>query len=258
MASPFPGMNPYLENPESWPEVHSRLIVAIADALNPQILPKYRVAIEQRIYTLDSSEALLVGIPDVTVATRPTSTAPPVAVLAPPATPIQVRVPMPLEIRESYLQVRDRAKGDVVTVLEVLSPSNKRPGPGRTAYTEKRRQVLASATHLVELDLLRHGDPMALQSGHVSSHYRILVSRGDQRPQADLYAFNLPQPLPSFPLPLKGNDPEPLVNGQALLNQVYDRAGYGVVIDYDSMPVPPLSEADWAWVRSWWRANKAQ
>lgn len=67
MPSPFPGMNPYLENPELWPEVHSRLIVAMADALNPQLMPKYRAAIDQRVYDISGDEALLVGIPDVTV-----------------------------------------------------------------------------------------------------------------------------------------------------------------------------------------------
>ena len=68
MPSPFPGMNPYLENPELWPEIHSRLIVAIADAVAPHICPKYRVAIEQRVYQItDESTSVLVGIPNVVV-----------------------------------------------------------------------------------------------------------------------------------------------------------------------------------------------
>ena len=67
MPSPFPGMNPYLESPELWPEVHSRLIVAIADILDPQLLPKYRAAIERRVYDLSGDEAILIRIPDVTI-----------------------------------------------------------------------------------------------------------------------------------------------------------------------------------------------
>ena len=249
MPSPFLGMNPYLENSELWPEVHSRLIVAIADALNPRIIPKYRAAIDRRIYALDGSETLLVGIPDVTVerrsaeqATLPVDKpdAESVAVAAPPTSPVKVKVPMPLEVRESYLQIKEVSTGEVITAVEIPSPMNKRPGKGRNAYEEKRREVLSSRTHLVEIDLLRSGQPMALAAGTVESHYRILVSRSEQRPQADLYAFNLTDQIPSFSVPLKASDQEPIVDLQDLLNQVYDRAGYEVVIDYALPPVPPV------------------
>ena len=72
MANPFPGMNPYLESPELWRSVHNRLIVAIADWLTPQLLPKYLVDIEQRIYQISGEDALLIGIPDVTIQRTPT------------------------------------------------------------------------------------------------------------------------------------------------------------------------------------------
>ncbi|MBE9141511.1 DUF4058 family protein [Nodosilinea sp. LEGE 07088] len=85
MPSPFPEMNPYLENPELWPEVHSRLIVAIADALNPQLMPKYRAAIDQRVYDISGDKALLIGISDVTVGRQTSSVDQnPVAVMPPP------------------------------------------------------------------------------------------------------------------------------------------------------------------------------
>ena len=93
---------------------------------------------------------------------------------------------------------------------------------------------------MVEIDLLRSGKPIALMAGDVASHCRILVSRSEQRPQADLYAFNLGDEIPLFPMPLKARDQEPIVNLHALLNQVYDRAGYEVVIDYTQEPVPAL------------------
>lgn len=229
MPSPFPGMNPYLENPELWPEVHSRLIVAIADVLNPQLMPKYRAAIDQRVYDLCGDEALLIGIPDVTVGQPAAIANPsPVAVMPPPTLPIKVTLPMPIEQRERYLQIKLVATGEVVTVLEVLSPTNKRPGAGRNAYEEKRREVLSSLTHLVEIDLLRRGEPMALTSVSIQSHYRILVSRAEQCPQADLYGFNLRDQIPLFPLPLKPEDPEPMIDLKGLLDQLYDRAGYGL------------------------------
>jgi hypothetical protein len=130
MPSPFPGMNPYLENPALWPEVHNRLIIAIADALNPQLIPNYRAAIDRRVYELDGDDALLVDIPDVTVEQRLSNGPTQVAVISPPASPVKVKVPMPIEIRESFLKVQEVATQEVVAVIEILSPANKRPGRG--------------------------------------------------------------------------------------------------------------------------------
>lgn len=259
MPSPFPGMNPYLENPELWPEVHHWLITAIAESLNPQLLPKYRVAIEKRVYQLSEEDSLFVGIPDATVerfssretARTATEQNPAsVAVATPPATPVNVTVPMPMEFREGYLEVRDIKTKEVVTVVEVLSPTNKRPGKGRETYEEKRQQILGSRTHLVEIDLLRGGKPMLFFGDDSSSRYRILVSRRDRRPHAELYPFNLPDAIPSFPLPLRAEDVEPNVELQVLLDRVYDRAGYDFAIDYSSELVPPLSEAEADWMNS--------
>lgn len=112
MPSPFPGMNPYLESPQIWPSVHHRLIAAIADSLVPQVLPKYLVDIEKRVYQATENDSLLVGIPDVTVqkiSNQQNSPISNVAVVAPPITPLKVRVPMLMEFREAYDGVYDRA-----------------------------------------------------------------------------------------------------------------------------------------------------
>ncbi len=252
MHSPFPGMNPYLENPELWAEVHSRLIVAIADALAPHVRPKYRVAIEKRIYQTIDDKCVLVGIPDVTVG-RSTSTPidreiSTVAVASPPIKPINVNLPMPEEIREGYLEVREVGTGEVVTVIEVLSPKNKRAGEGRKAYLSKRQQILGSSTHIVEIDLLRGGKSMPILGNEIPADYRILVSRSNTRPKAELYPFNLQEPIPSFPLPLRRGDTEPLLDLQTLVHEVYDRAGLDLAIDYSSKPIPGLSSSDTAWI----------
>jgi hypothetical protein len=104
-------------------------------------------------------------------------------------------------------------------VIEILSPKNKRSGEGRNAYTKKRLQVLGSYTNLVEIDLLRDGKPIQQAQNNLQSDYRILVSRASRRPKADLYAFNLEYPIPSFPLPLRSNDTEPLLYIQTLINE---------------------------------------
>jgi hypothetical protein len=252
-------MNPYLEHPELWPEVHHLLIGLLAETLNPQLLPTYRAAIEKRVYELSGEEAVLIGIPDVTVErfrrTTPAKAASAgvkngVAVALPSLNPVTVTLPMPLEMREGYLEIREVATQAVITVIELLSPTNKRPGKGWETYQTKRQAVLASQTHLVEIDLLRSGMVMPLSSLIPQSDYRILVSRSAQRPRADLYAFNLEDAVPTFALPLVNETTEPRIDLYALLNQAYNRAGYAVAIDYTVDPVPPLGPEKAVWVDS--------
>jgi Protein of unknown function (DUF4058) len=248
MASPFPGMNPYLEHPDRWSTVHNRLIVALADVLTPQLLPKYQVDIEKRVYEVIGTNTLLVGRPDVTVQqprnALPSATSVAVSI---PSEPVKVNVPLPEEVREAYLEIKEAATQLVITAIEILSPANKR-SDGRKKYEQKRQQVLGSQTHLVEIDLLRDGEPMPILATLPSSRYRILVSQSDTRPTADLYPFDLTDPIPKFPLPLQRHDAPPVIDLQALLNQVYERSGYDYFINYQQNPLPPLSEAELAWI----------
>ena len=250
MPSPFPGMNPYLEHPELFPGLHHWLIIEIARFLSPQLRPKYRVAVEVRTYETNDENSLLVGIPDVTVKSRQTATDSKmlnVAVAATVAEPVRVTIPMPLTIKEGYLEVREVGTEALITTIEILSPTNKRSGKGRQMYEEKREQVLGSRTNLVEIDLLRRGNSMPFLGNNVESHYRVLVCRGNKRPYADLYAFNLQNVIPSLPLPLCSGDTEPVIDLQVLLNEIYDISGYDLVVDYNKEAVPPLSEADAVW-----------
>jgi hypothetical protein len=248
MPSPFPGMDPYLEAPEFWSEVHNRLIVAIADELAPKLRPRYRVAIEQRIYLSSTEESQLI-VPDVTVTTRsPSNPLPATATLSVPVVkPVAISLELPEEVRESYLEVREVATGRVVTIVEVLSPKNKRKGEGRIAYERKRQQVLASTTHFVEIDLLRRGKSFPLGQMAMTTPYYVLVARGDQRPKADLYPFTLREAVPSFPLPLDLIAAEPIVELQRIFDGVYDRAGFDLAINYQKLPKPGLSEQDADW-----------
>lgn len=260
MPLPFPGMNPYLENPDLWPEVHHILISLLAETLNPQLLPIYRVAIEKRVYQISDEDTLLVGIPDVTVSRSQHDAGDSSLVVAsPPSRPVTVTMPMPMQVREGYLEVREVATQAVVTVIEVLSPANKRAGTGRDAYVQKRNQVLSCATHLVEIDLLRSGEPMSVLGTDIVSDYRILVSRSDRRPTADLYPFSLQDAIPSFPLPLKRQTSrqiaEPVVELDPLLQQVIDRSGLSVVLDYSKPPNPPLDPTQSEWMEQRLRAR---
>jgi hypothetical protein len=250
MVSPFPGMNPYLESPAFWSEFHNRLMVAIADDLSPQLRPRYRVAIEQRVYLSSIDDRKLVGIPNVTV-TRQSLPESAVATLSlPTRQPISVSLPLPEEVRESYLEVREVSSGQIITVIEILSPKNKRPGEGRVVYERKRQQVLSSTTHFVEMNLLRKGEHFALGLELAASQYYVLVARGDssactsgdRRPQADLYAFDLTEPLPSFPLPLDGHIAKPIIELKRIFMELFDRAGFDLVLDYQTTLSPPLPQ----------------
>jgi hypothetical protein len=245
--NPFPGMNPYLEQLELWHQIHNRLIIAIADELTPQIVPQYRVSIEERIYTTVETP-LLVGITDVSVTSRSNN----VATLSPVAlaVPTTVKVPMSEEITERYLEIRSVPSKEVICVIEVLSPKNKRTGEGRTTYETKRQKILASATHLVEIDLLRGGEPIPLVDAAATSDYRVMVSRGYRRPYADLYAFSLCDPMPIFPIPLKENESEPSVNLQRLINDIYQRTRLDLEIDYSQPIKPKLSPEEMIWMKT--------
>lgn len=241
-------MNPYLEQSELWSEFHSRMIVAIADALDDVLSREYRVAVEKRVYLAQNDDAVLIGIPDVTVtgAERPSIMSVSTAAVAQPLT---VEVPLLEEVQERYLEIREGATGKVITTIELLSPKNKRAGEGRDAYLKKRRHVLGSAAHLVEIDLLRSGQPMPVIGG-VESYYRILTSRSDLRPKAQLYAFNLRQPIPPFAVPLRLDEPEPTIDLQPLLHRVYDRARFELAIDMGRPPNPMLNSEDWQWLQA--------
>ncbi len=249
MYSPFPGMNPYLENSVFWSEVHHRLITAIADAVEPHIPPQYRVGIEQRTYLNDDSDSVLVGIPDVAVFSQQSATKKHSSTTTQVSTSeaITVTMPMPENVTENYLEIREVGTGFVIAAIEILSPKNKRAGEGRKAYELKRRQVLASLTHLIEIDLLRNGKPMTILGEVPTTDYRIVVSRSESRPQAQLYGFSIHEKIPVFPLPLQSGDTEPILNLQALLNAVYSRARYYLAIDYTQEPVPSLKAEDAVW-----------
>jgi hypothetical protein len=160
---------------------------------------------------------------------------------------LTVQVPLPDELRETYLEVRETGTDYVVTVLELVSSTNKRAGRGRRIYEDKRMEVLARRTHLVEIDLIRAGEPMPIVGNGGVSDYRILMSRGDCGPSATLYAFGVRQPIPPFSLPLKPAEQEPTVDLGRILHDLYDRAGYDLRLDYTGAPHPPLPPAEAAW-----------
>jgi len=250
MPTPFPGMDPYLEKPGLWKQVHTSLIVDIQRYLAPIVRPKYQVAIEQRNFLSLAASEPSVGEPDVLViapASRSGIELTRTAAPSPVATSYTVALPAPERVIERYLAVRDVESGEVITVIEILSPSNKLED--RRRYERKRSRVLATMTNLVEIDLLRSGKPMPMHGNFPQTAYRVLVSRALQRPEAQVFPIGLRQPIPDIPIPLRPGEEEPHLPLNQLLHTLYDSAGYDLFINYGQPATPPLAEADAAWAR---------
>ena len=258
--NPFPGMNPYLESPDLWPDFHNRLIAALADELGPQLPDRYHIALQRRVEIEEPfgvpSELNLV-VPDALV-TSESAVAPPArgetaaAVAAPPDEAVAVRVRMPREVGVLWLRVETVPEREVVTVVEVLSPTNKRPGEGRRRYIRKREAIVGGLVNLVEIDLLRSGEPMPLEMPPPSSDYRILVCRGVESPGALLYPFIVRQRIPKFTLPLRSEDEAhaPEVDLGAIVDRLHQTARYNQEARYHEPPPEPAFGAEVAeWVK---------
>jgi hypothetical protein len=254
----FPGMDPYLESPQLWPGVHSRLIVYIADLLQPILSPRYLAAVEERVYLERPARDI---VPDVGIRRRPEALGPAVA-LAEGDAPILVHAP-PRDVHETLVAILDRRSGErVVTVIEVVSPTNKYAGPGRASYLVKQADVLRSPTHLVEIDLLRTG-PHVLAVSEVAartaaeSDYMVCVNRAhEERDAYELYPRRLRERLPRLRVPLAGDDPDVVLDLQIALAKVYESGAYAERLDYTQPCVPTLRADDQAWADPLTAANR--
>lgn len=247
MPSPFPGMDPYLEDPGLWPGFHHRFISIASDLIAERVRPKYYVDIEERVYISDQNdEGRAPRIPDVVVAARPGWEGKPYWPNAEAgveiAEPVVATTLPENETREAHLVVTDRESQAVVTVIEVLSPSNKAPGSnGQTSFEQKRQEVMFSLSHWVEIDLLRGGSGVWTREGLPPHEYLVHVSRVEKRPKGLLWPIHLSQRLPVIPIPLRPEDPDAALDLQAVLTTAYDRAGYDLRLNYSRDPVPPLT-----------------
>ena len=252
--NPFPGMNPYLEHRHIWPSFHNRLIAVLAERLGPQLPDRYRLELEQRVDVESPTGQppdLAFMIPDALVTDEPPSPATqsiPAAGAAAVATSAvedyAIRVRMPREVKVTWLRVEAMPDQKIVTIIEVLSPTNKAPGRERQRYERKRQAIVGSGANLVEIDLLRGGESMPLETPPPASDYRILVCQGWQRPGALLYPFSVQQSIPPFLLPLLPED-EPLqVDLGPIINGMHHTARYGQVARYHELPPEPAFGAD--------------
>jgi hypothetical protein len=248
MPSPFPGMDPYLEHPVLWEGLHARLVVAIANRLQPLLDPRYVATVEERVYI----EGPQRRIPDVWIQkTRDAESA--IAVAEAHSTGAVIVEVEPLEVHESRIEIVD-AYNDMklVTLIELLSPTNKLPGPGFDSYQQKQQEMLERDCHLVEIDLLRRGDHVLAvpewKLAELRNHnYLACVSRWPKRHRYELYPMPLREPLAEVSIPLADPDPDVVLSLQDVLTQVYDEGRYQRRIRYNDPCEPPLDPTDQEW-----------
>jgi hypothetical protein len=215
MPSPFPGMDPFIED-QRWPGFQHSLISQLCDMLVASLRPVYEIEPEKRIY-LEHSDDLIREV----------------------------------EEREAYLVIRKTGEREIVTVIEVLSPSNKRRGSdGRREYLKKRSEVLWSSAHLVEIDLLVGGERLPTDRPlKPMTDYCAFVCRAGQRPQAEVFEWTIHDRLPRIPIPLLPGDADAILDLQAAFNSVYDRSGYDYALHYDTPLSVSLRPQDQPWIR---------
>jgi hypothetical protein len=242
-------MDPYLESPELWPDVHNRLMNLFAEQLGDLLAPKYTAELDTQI-VIDSfgdlppeTESVL---PDVTI-TQPRIVREEIAEFTAVAAPLRMRVPQSVPTRLVTIYIRYRENERLVTVIELLSPVNKRPGEGRRAYVEKRNTFLSTPVHLVEIDLLRKWPRMPLEGKLPKSDYLAVVCDMYERPMCSVWPIGVRQPLPTVPIPLLRPDPPVELDLNQALRTAYRRAHYDLRIDYRSPCDPPLAPADSEW-----------
>ena len=264
MPSPFPGMDPFIEG-DSWQDFHLRFIGVVTELLTPCLRPHYLVRAEERVYLEHPSEngRLQTFGPDISVVTesglRKSSTSGGGTAMAVAAAPTIVRLPMPVREREHYLTILWRETMEVVTIVEILSPSNKRRGSeGRREYLSKRETALLSGSHLVEIDLLRAGERLPVLGPPSPGHYYAIVSRAERRPNAEEYGWLLLHRMPVIPIPLRGDDPDVALDLQVVLNTVYDRSDYDYSLDYDRPLDPTPDDAAAAAISEALRARRGE
>jgi hypothetical protein len=240
-------MNPYVERASVWHDFHESFMPLVREILTAQVLPRYFVRIDEQMYIHEFSagERRFLGRGDVLVpALTPPATT---NVAVPPILEAPAHVGVPAIDTEtlSFLEIRDRENNELVTVVELLSPSNKYAGPDREQYLAKARQLQRSWVHFVEIDLLR-GGPRMPWLDMPACDYCVVVSRIEERPKAGFWPIRLRERLPEMPIPLRRGDPDARLDLQQVLDRIYDAAGYAYYI-YTGPPEPALSSEDAAW-----------
>ena len=286
MPSPFPGMDPYLEAPDIWPDFHHGLAGEIRDGAERHLAGRATTPTSRCARSSGSSRSGGAQriVPDIVVVRHPTLSGRPrgggVAVATRSRreiSPYDRSRGLDRPVRHLFVEIRDPARGHkLITLIEILSPSNKRPAPTARRTRAKQREVLKSDASLIELDLLRggrrivpdlapRGDDRTVET--VADLRRPgqpgVATQRRRRSPTSVYPVGLREPLPCISVPLKEGEDEILLDLQYVFNRVYDTGPYrrGAVDYAGPVPAPALDKEDAAWAaeltRPWREARAA-
>lgn len=218
MPSPFPGMDPYLEDEELWAVFQHQMALCLYQILLPGLVERYRARVCQRLYT--TQQVLFTSIIDE-------------------------------EHSEDYIEIRQRGDGQLVTLIELVSPANKVTAQGRVAYLEKRREVRSHGASIVEIDLVLQGKPLLDYSRESLPdwNYVVTVTRNTQPDRHEIYTSTLQKRLPRFRLPLAPDERDTVFDLHSAFTRCYDQGGFAERIDYRKDPRIQLEEDDQVWLR---------
>lgn len=252
MGSPFPGMDPYLEHPAWWQDFHLDFIGSLRAHLNARLPMDYSARAHESVRLVEVPpegrtravfpDVALVRDPDPAAAAASTSGTAVVATLEP------VTLPLPQfeEVHEHWVEITKLPDRELVGVIEVLSPWSK-TGRGHGDYLAKRADLLRQDVHLIELDLLLGGERLPMGLPLLAGDYYALVSHAQRRPNSQVYAWRLRDPLPKIPVPLRAPDPDVLLDLADVFRTTYERGAYERDV-YRLPPVPAIRQEDLPWV----------
>lgn len=249
MPSPFPGMDPWLEDPDVFPDLHNSMIARIRALMTPSLPPGYYASIVNRVYQEDEDWH---REPDVNVhehrdASESTGA---VAMTIQYATAPVIIQSSSDPVDEWFLEIRNAPGDRLVTAVEILSPSNKRNGSrGREEYLNKQQEYLSHGASLIEIDLLRDGmHTTMVERGELLKQmtrpfeWHVCVNRIGRLSRKEVYPIALGEPLPTINIPLRMPTPDLQVSLQDAFAKSYEEAGYERRVNYRSQPYPPLTK----------------
>ncbi len=225
MPSPFPGMDPYLEDECLWPVFQHQFVLCLYQILLPGLVDRYRARIVQRHYTTE--QALFTSV-------------------------------IRNEHHEDYIEIRQRSDGRLVTLLEMASPTNKLAPEGRRSYLATRTEAKKIGASLVELDLVLQGQPTLDYSreGLPDWDYAVTVTRSTQPERYEIYTATLQKRLPRFRLPLSADDRDTVLDLHTAFNRCYDQCSFATKIDYHRDPTTNLADDDRTWLHELLKQQK--
>lgn len=252
MPSPFPGFDPYIEQPAFWSNFHNRFGNMICDLLNERLPTPYLATSEPRLEIGFFAVPTYPYYPDIAVVeqARPQSSLVATSPSGITSPSLELTVPLREEITAVSVEIRYMDNEIPVTTIEILSPINKQPGnEAYQAYLNKRLAYLESRLNLIELDFLRAGQKLPTMQPLPPSHYTIFLHRAKRRPIAEIWLLSVRDTLPIIPVPLLDQDPDIRLDLGEAFQKTYEVALFGRRINYAKEPPGYFSAEDLAWVR---------